>query len=74
MNGTMDISSQYSQHAQPLPCFTLYYFHWRSLSLEHKITMTSATLELAKEVTWAMLTNDNHNSSFAIAFNFVHEI
>ena len=45
-NGTTDISSQYSQHAQSLPCYTLYYFRWHSLSLEHKMTMTSATLEL----------------------------
>ena len=48
-NITTDISSWYSQHAQPLPCFTLYQFCWRSLSLQHKMTMTSATLELKQK-------------------------
>ena len=75
MNGTMDISSWYSQHAQPLPYFTLYLFCWLSLYLEHKMTMTSATLELKQQrLPWAMLTNDKYYTSFAIAFNFVHEI
>ena len=74
-NATTDISSWYSQHAQSLPCFTLYLFHWRSLSLEHKMTMTSATLELKqKRLLWDTLTNNKHNTSFVIAFNFAHEI
>ena len=40
----------------------------------HKMTKTSATLELKqKRLLWAVLTNDKHNISFAIAFKFAHE-
>ena len=75
MNGIAGIRIWYSQHAPFLPCFTLLLVPLVPLSLEHKMTMTSATLELKQtRLLWAMLTNNNHNSSFAIAFNFAHAI
>ena len=37
------------------------------------MNMTSATLELKQNrLLWDMLTNNNHNTSFTIAFNFAH--
>ena len=59
------------------PSLALLYYQrrWCSLSLEHKMTMTSATLEMKqKRLLWAMFTNNNHNTSFAIAFKFAHVI
>ena len=59
----------------PSFAFLYYPFRWCSLSLKHNMTMTSATLELKqKRLLWAMLTNNNHKTSFAIVFNFAHTI